>query len=119
MLNGVFQGLCFARIVGRAGVRRTFMFSMGCFMVVFALFPVINNLARASGVGAKVWVTIVLQLCFWCLMDMSYGPSNVSLTSHSDRSYPTFLRLCLHVHHLGISLETFAGIRQRHGAAYR
>jgi hypothetical protein len=73
LLNGVFQGFCFARIVGWAGLRRTFMCSMSAFIAIFALFPVINGLARIHGVGAIVWSVITIQLVFWVIMDMSYG----------------------------------------------
>jgi hypothetical protein len=73
ILNGIFQGIFFARIVNWWGLRRTFMISMLSFVFIFALFPVISTLARKYGVGTEVWIAIVVQLLFWVIMDMAYG----------------------------------------------
>lgn len=73
VLNGAFQGLFFARIVRGMGLRRTLQVGLGAFAPLFALFPLANWVAREEGVGAKVWVVLVVQLMFCVVMDMSYG----------------------------------------------
>jgi hypothetical protein len=83
LLNGGFQGFCFAKIVGRVGLRRTFMLGMASFMVIFSLFPLINKLAREYGVRSQVWSALAVQLCFWVVMDMSYGNLIVELSFSS------------------------------------
>jgi hypothetical protein len=79
ILNGIYQGIFFARVVRWWGLRRTFMTSMSSFMVIFALFPIINMLARKYGVGAEVWIAIAIQLVFWVIMDMAYGNDHLML----------------------------------------
>lgn len=88
LLNGVFQGFCFARIVGTAGLRRTFMIGMAAFMVIFGLFPLINKMARMYGIGSKVWSVIVIQLCFWVIMDMAYGELDNEISASFSDVYP-------------------------------
>jgi MFS family permease len=73
ILNGILQGLFFSRIVGLVGLRRTFLISMGAFAPLFAMFPVINLVARARDVKVEVWALLVAQLLIWVIMDMSYG----------------------------------------------
>jgi hypothetical protein len=73
IINGIFQGAFFSRIVGTVGLGRTFVVSMGAFAPLYALFPVISAVAKARGVGAEVWTLVVLQLFVWVVMDMSYG----------------------------------------------
>ncbi|EIM90953.1 MFS general substrate transporter [Stereum hirsutum FP-91666 SS1] len=73
IMNGVFQGLFFTKIIGRLGPRRLFMVSMGAFTPIYLLFPVINILALRRGMSFFVWALIGLQLCLTVIMDMAYG----------------------------------------------
>ncbi|CCM04325.1 uncharacterized protein FIBRA_06496 [Fibroporia radiculosa] len=74
LLNGGIQALFFARSVRRWGPKRVFMVGMSSFVVLFALFPVMNAIARASaGVTSLVWALVFLQLLTSVVMDMCYG----------------------------------------------
>lgn len=75
LLNGVFQAAFFARIVRRWGPKRVFMAGMAMFVPLFALFPVLNALARAAGgvVDRTVWTVVFVQLMLSVVMDMAYG----------------------------------------------
>ncbi|KAG0698310.1 major facilitator superfamily domain-containing protein [Suillus ampliporus] len=73
--NGVTQLLFFSRLNDRfgAGALHTFGVCVGIPIVI--LFPVINGLARAHGVGLAVWLCVGVQLalvpslmmCYLCL----------------------------------------------------
>lgn len=93
IMNGVFQGLFFTKIIDRLGPRRLFMVSMGAFTPIYLvgqftkrskvpalipvtltqLFPMINMLALRMGMSFFVWALIGLQLCLTVIMDMAYG----------------------------------------------
>ena len=72
--NGVFQGLFFAKLVKRWGLKRVFMFAMSMFSIIFALFPIINFAARYSGgLSPIVWALVALQMFIVLVMDTAYG----------------------------------------------
>ena len=75
VMNGVFQGLFFSRIIERLGPKRLFMTGMASFVPIFALFPASNLLARRLGLSLPVWLTLAIQLATMVVMDMSYGAS--------------------------------------------
>jgi hypothetical protein len=77
--NGILQGLFFPKIVRRIGPQRVILVGMTAFLAIFALFPVINNLARVWGLSAVVWATVVLQLSLVVVMDMAYGARSLFL----------------------------------------
>ncbi|KAF9815816.1 hypothetical protein IEO21_04328 [Rhodonia placenta] len=83
LLNGVFQAAFFARIVRRWGPKRVFMAGMAMFVPLFALFPVLNALARAAGgvVDRTVWTVVFVQLMLSVVMDMAYGCIIMFVTS--------------------------------------
>lgn len=70
--SGVFQVLCFARLVRRFGQRCLFLFGMTMFAVVFAMFPFVN-LAAKAGLMPLVWALVVIQLSLSIACDMTYG----------------------------------------------
>lgn len=83
VMNGVFQGLFFSRIIERSGPKRLFMTGMASFVPIFALFPASNLLARRLGLSLPVWLTLAIQLATMVVMDMSYGCIFIYITSAS------------------------------------
>ncbi len=73
IMDGIFQALFFARFVERWGPKRVFQVGMSMFVVLFALYPVMNVLARTGGMSSHVWGLVVLQLAVLVIVDMSYG----------------------------------------------
>ncbi|KAL1949403.1 hypothetical protein VTO73DRAFT_8284 [Trametes versicolor] len=81
VMDGVFQALFFAKFVGWWGQKRVFQVGMSMFIPLFLLYPVINILAKASGMTPLVWFLIFLQLALLVIMDMSYGCCFMFVTS--------------------------------------
>jgi hypothetical protein len=73
ILNSVFQFSCFARAHALWGTKRVFMAGLLCAIPVYVLFPVINALARAYGVGRVVYLAVALQVIFACGVSSCYG----------------------------------------------
>ncbi|RDX57347.1 MFS general substrate transporter [Lentinus brumalis] len=81
IMDGIFQALFFARFVERWGPKRVFQVGMSMFVVLFALYPVMNVLARTGGMSSHVWGLVVLQLAVLVIVDMSYGCIFIFVTS--------------------------------------
>lgn len=75
ILNGIFQVTCFARAHSICGTKRLFVGGLCCAVPVFALFPVMNALARAYGVGLAVYTAVALQIVFSILWNSCFGKS--------------------------------------------
>ncbi|EIN04032.1 member of major facilitator multidrug-resistance DHA1 sub-family [Punctularia strigosozonata HHB-11173 SS5] len=75
ILNGLFQVLWFAKIHDRWGAKRVFIAGIASAIPVFALFPVINALARADPgrEGWLVWIAVAAQVVLSILISLSYG----------------------------------------------
>ncbi|KII95734.1 hypothetical protein PLICRDRAFT_227118 [Plicaturopsis crispa FD-325 SS-3] len=73
IMNGLFQGFFFAKIVNRVGGRRLFTAGMSSFLIIFGLFPVISQLAKRQGLSPMVWTVVILQLMASVVMDMAFG----------------------------------------------
>ncbi|KAH9954790.1 MFS general substrate transporter [Lactifluus volemus] len=73
ILNSVFQFTCFARANALWGTKRVFIGGLLCAIPVYILFPVMNALARAYGVGRVVYSAIALQVIFDCGLSSCYG----------------------------------------------
>lgn len=72
--NGLFQALFFAKLIKSLGIKRLFMTAMSMFIVIFAIFPLINLVARASGgVTGWVWALVALQMLIVLTMNTAYG----------------------------------------------
>ncbi|KAF8867875.1 major facilitator superfamily domain-containing protein [Infundibulicybe gibba] len=87
LCNGIFQVLCFAPIVRRFGTRSIFVKGIMSFVLIYALFPVMNVIARHSGVNAIVWSIIILMICFMSFMDMAYGCIFMYVTASSPNKH--------------------------------
>lgn len=73
VLNGLFQMLFFARIHDRWGSRTVFLAGMASALPVFALFPIMNLIARAQGLSTTVWVVVGLQTVICLMLSLSYS----------------------------------------------
>ena len=80
-ITALFMATCFPRTVHYIGERRVFVLAMSSFLVLWALFPLINICARWYGIGIIVWTGIAFMLIPIICMDMAYSPS--SLPSHT------------------------------------
>ena len=75
ILNGIFQVTCFARAHEIFGTKRLFVGGLCCGVPVFALFPVMNALARVHGLGLAVYSAVALQIVFSLVWNSCFGRS--------------------------------------------
>jgi len=73
IFNGVFQVCFFAKIHDRWGSKRVFIGGLMSSIPAFALFPVINILARQQGYSTLVWITVAVQLLISIVLNLSFG----------------------------------------------
>jgi ABC-type anion transport system duplicated permease subunit len=71
-LNGM-QLFYFARANNRWGTKIVFMVGLISTLPAFALFPVINILARHSGYSFGVWLALGLQVTLFSFLNLCYG----------------------------------------------
>ncbi|KAK1224232.1 hypothetical protein PQX77_012854 [Marasmius sp. AFHP31] len=72
--SGIFQFFYFAKIMHWFGERRMFLNGISTFVVMFALMPICNVIARANGgVDGWCWGIIGLIIVLAVAMDMAYG----------------------------------------------
>ncbi|KAG2359977.1 MFS multidrug-resistance DHA1 sub-family [Suillus spraguei] len=70
--HGVFQLFFYARLNNRFGAGAIHIAGVGSGIPIVILFPVINALARAYGVGLAVWLSIGIQLSLATSLVMCY-----------------------------------------------
>jgi len=80
VLAGVFAVFFFTRMTDCFGVKGVYLIGMIAAVPCFALFPVLNHLARNSiersgGLGTEVWVVVGFQVAMSVLVCLSYGAS--------------------------------------------
>jgi len=73
ILNGIFQVCFFAKIHDRWGSKRVFIGGLVCSLPMFALFPVINLLARHQGYSFAVWAVVGVQIVISVGLNVSFG----------------------------------------------
>ena len=73
ILNGIVQALYFPTFIEWWGPKRMFMTGMAMFNTIFILFPIMNTLARQTGMSSAVYFLLFLQLAVSVVSDMSYG----------------------------------------------
>lgn len=71
VLDGLFQGLFFAKVVDRLGLKRTFYISTSCFIPIMIMFPVMSWLVFSRGVDYMVTNVLLCQLLLIVMWDMS------------------------------------------------
>ncbi|KAI0833428.1 MFS general substrate transporter [Trametes gibbosa] len=81
ILDGIFQALFLARFIRWWGQKRVFQLGMSMFIPLYLLFPILNTLARGSGMSPLVWALIILHLLMLVVVDMSYGCCFMFVTS--------------------------------------
>ena len=73
ILMGTFQAFFFAKFHDWLGSKKLLMLALSFNFPIFALFPVINLLARKYGTGYVTWAALGFQLCLCVFSDMSWG----------------------------------------------
>ena len=81
LLNGIFQVCFFARIQDRWGSKRVFIGGLMPSTLAFALFPVINTLARRQGYSPLVWIAVGVQLLLFMVLNCSFGTLILTISS--------------------------------------
>ncbi|KAI6098971.1 major facilitator superfamily domain-containing protein [Pisolithus croceorrhizus] len=81
IVNGLFQAFFFAPLVSRFGKKTLFRVSYACFVPIFAIFPVVNCIARRGGVWWGIWGLMGCQLCFAVLTDMAFSSILMYITT--------------------------------------
>lgn len=76
ILNGVFQLFFFAKIHDRWGSKRTFITGIAFLFPSFALFPIINLLARNQGYSSAVWFAVIVQVMASIVLGISFGKAS-------------------------------------------
>ncbi|KAI0768094.1 MFS general substrate transporter [Trametes elegans] len=81
--NGLTQIFLFGRVHDRFGTKRVYMAGLASVLPVFALFPVINALARAEGgvLTRGVWAVVLGQALLSILVNFSYGCVFIFITA--------------------------------------
>ncbi|KAF8878518.1 major facilitator superfamily domain-containing protein [Infundibulicybe gibba] len=85
--NGIFQASCFAPIVRQFGARSIFIKGIICFIPIYMLFPLMNIIARRSGVNVIIWSIIALMMSLMSFMDMAYGCIFMYITASSPNKH--------------------------------
>ena len=73
VLNGVFQVCFFAQMNDRWGSKRVFFWGIASGIPAFALFPVINYMARHQGHSITVWIAVGFQIVLSIILCLSFG----------------------------------------------
>jgi hypothetical protein len=71
----VLQAFYFARLTNHWGTKNVFMMGVMSTLPAFALFPVINILARQSGHSFVVWLALGFQISTFSFLNLCYGMS--------------------------------------------
>jgi len=72
-ITGLFQALCFAKIVRCLGERFIFLIGMCSFLPAYMALPIMSVYAQRVGVTIMVWVIIGIVLVLMALTEMSYA----------------------------------------------
>ncbi|KAI6026339.1 MFS general substrate transporter [Pisolithus microcarpus] len=75
-MSGYGIAFFFAPLVSRFGKRTLFRVSYACFVPIFAIFPVVNCVARRWGVWWGIWGLMGCQLGLAVITDMAFSESS-------------------------------------------
>lgn len=84
VFTGLFQLLCFSRIVRCLGERFVFLMGMCSFLPVYMALPIMSVYTQQFGVTTMVWIIIAMVVVLMTLMEMSFG-----LLLHPELFYTT------------------------------
>ena len=73
LINGIVQGVFFAKLIRRVGLKRLFLIGLFCYVPIFATFPVISHLMPEWGLSPVVWILVIFQLVISCVAGMCNG----------------------------------------------
>lgn len=73
--NGLLQISLFSKVTDRWGAKKVYITGIAACLPVFALFPIINLLARAEGLSTTVWALLALQIFISIALNFCYGKS--------------------------------------------
>ena len=109
---GLFSVLFLARLLRRFGERRLFIVAILAFSVDFFMLPLINIVARQTGVTWIVWCLLAFSLSLLPIMVMGYSKSE----SRGEELYSLTCRLYIHFHYGIIPKQIFARCYEWHVA---
>ena len=81
MVVGLLQTLIFGKLYEIMGAKTLWLFAVASALPMVTLFPILNTLARSSGVSQSVWLVVGLQVALLSCMSFAYG--SLSSFSHS------------------------------------
>ncbi|KAF8718255.1 hypothetical protein AX14_012063 [Amanita brunnescens Koide BX004] len=84
---GLFSVLFLARLLRRFGERRLFIVAILAFSVDFVMLPLINIVARQTGVTWIVWCLLAFSLSLLPIMVMGYSCIFIFITASSPNKY--------------------------------
>jgi len=73
MINGLVQPLIFAKLHNIMGTKNLWLFAIASGLPMVALFPVLNTLARSSGIVQSIWSLVGLQAILLSCTSFAYG----------------------------------------------
>lgn len=86
IVDGSVQALFAVRIIERIGAKRLFCWAILWIYPLILLFPIMSAVVTLQGkVGPIIWITVVLQLVFMVLVDLSYSACHQSV--YNQRSH--------------------------------
>ncbi|KAF8878522.1 major facilitator superfamily domain-containing protein [Infundibulicybe gibba] len=87
LCSGTLQVLFFPRLIRRFGVRSIFVKGIMSFIPAYMLFPLMNIIARRSGVNAIVWTIIALVISLMSFRSMGYGCVSMYVIASSPNKH--------------------------------
>jgi hypothetical protein len=73
LFTGLFQAICFSKIVGIVGERSLFLMGSWAYLPVFMAFPIMSLCAQRSGVTFVIWTIVGVIIVLMTFMDMAFG----------------------------------------------
>ncbi|EMD34106.1 hypothetical protein CERSUDRAFT_86859 [Gelatoporia subvermispora B] len=83
ILNGLLQIFFFSKLIGLLGAKKIYLIGISSALPVFAMFPVVNALARLYGLDNIVWIAVALQVTISMAINFSYGSVFMYITASS------------------------------------
>ncbi|OCH95432.1 MFS general substrate transporter [Obba rivulosa] len=83
IINGLLQIFFFSRILRVLGAKKIYLIGVSSALPVFAMFPVVNTLARLYGLHKIVWAAVALQVTISMAINFSYGSVFMYITASS------------------------------------
>ncbi|KAG9017224.1 hypothetical protein FRB90_001334, partial [Tulasnella sp. 427] len=85
LVNGSLQGLLSAKVQRYFGVKNVYVAGLTCFFGTWALFPIMNSIAKTSGYSHKVVILMILQLFLNIGSNTSFGCIMLFITAAAEK----------------------------------